>query len=481
MERPSPSRDGALSFGPLSFLAPAGFTFAFGILLVAGAGSEATREALTWRGLLTPWAWLLILGGGLGCTLILRAMRRDAWWSGGPRSWPLSMRVLALAVVCVAIYLPTMELRELNRVATGVTDFRIIFGAAQVIAQGLNPYTDGPAGYFYPPTLAALWAPLTVIPAAWASVAWFGFKLWLLSWAVRWVVELLPLRRFRPESVPWIILGTIACTGRFWMADLRYGNTNILVMALVVCSLHAEVFGARRRAGICLALAASVKVVPLVLVVWFVARGSWKALAWMCGALVVLWGVVPALAPVGLVELTTSYWQHGVAGKLAEDASQPDNQSLLGALSRTPLSGDLVRMLWIAGCSLLVTVVGVLSWWTRYEGRECAAVVAAMCPALVLTVSPGSWVVHYGMVMLPLAMVMAHAYGSSSRRGLIWVFWAANLAFTVSGWSRPTVRMSIEQSWFLIALLVLFGCLAWLAFELRGTTRIPSSQDFRSN
>ena len=67
-------------------------------------------------------------------------------------------------------------------------------------------------------------------------------------------------------------------------------------------------------------------------------------------------------------------------------------------------------------------------------------------------VSPGSGVVHYTAVLLPMAVLWEAALARRWTGPLPWiVFAAANLAFTASGWARWTVHASITQSWFVVA------------------------------
>jgi hypothetical protein len=89
-------------------------------------------------------------------------------------------------------------------------------------------------------------------------------------------------------------------------------------------------------------------------------------------------------------------------------------------------------------------------------------------------VSPGSWVVHYTAVLLPMSMLWMLALSGRwpARWPARWawvLFGITNIAFTVSGWARTTVHASITQSWFVVAaVLLMTGLGAWALTWHRG-------------
>jgi hypothetical protein len=67
-----------------------------------------------------------------------------------------------------------------------------------------------------------------------------------------------------------------------------------------------------------------------------------------------------------------------------------------------------------------------------------------------------------------MSYLLAAGVMCASRSRAYWiVFIAANLAFTISGWWRSTVRLSIEQSWFVAANCLLFITLVFLVLVTR--------------
>jgi hypothetical protein len=76
--------------------------------------------------------------------------------------------------------------------------------------------------------------------------------------------------------------------------------------------------------------------------------------------------------------------------------------------------------------------------------------------------------VHYVGVMLPMGALLRLTLGGAPPRALyLYVFVAANLAMSISGWWRWSVRMSIEQSWYLVALLAILAAVAYAFSKFR--------------
>jgi hypothetical protein len=350
--------------------APLAYFTLFGFTLAAGGGSPEARVLLGRDEAVTATGFVMGLPAAMGLVWIsVRGWRSLSWIPDRPADWSWGLRMLLAATLALVVYASSTQIEELHRIATTTTDFGTLYRAATAISQGRDPYTSGPGEYFYPPVLATLGAVFTWIPVGWASTVWFAVKLGVLSWSIQMIVHLLPLQRFSEASRPWIVLGTIAGGARFWLADLQFGNTNIVVMSLGVLALFSALKKSHVVAGLALGLAGGIKVVPLVAATWFAARGDWRTILWACVTVAALVGATAA-TPMGMVELWEAYWTHGVVAKLGADLSGGDNQSLLGSLSRLSLGRDLTLALWYASSGLVLGMVGLSSYLTRGSDRQ---------------------------------------------------------------------------------------------------------------
>ena len=81
------------------------------------------------------------------------------------------------------------------------------------------------------------------------------------------------------KLAPYGVFGLIFVASRFWIADMQYGNTNVVILALCVGTVAADLRDRAWLAGLLLALAVTIKLTPVVLLGWFLARRRWRATA----------------------------------------------------------------------------------------------------------------------------------------------------------------------------------------------------------
>ncbi len=375
-------------------------------------------------------------------------------------------RSLAIIVLLLGLFLCLNQFSELNNVVSRRTDFGTILDGSAALFAGADPYAATDNQYFYPPLLAFLFGPLLLAPPAGASTLFFSIKLIMIIWTLLACHRLVGGNHFRAGRHALFVLGMIFVAARFWVADLQYGNTNVVILFLVIASIYFDGKDRPLPAGLTLALAVAIKIVPVVLCLHFLVRGRWRTLAAFVAGLVGFNLLPWVFLQSHWKEAWTAYLDAGVTGKLSERLAQPDNQSLWGTINRifpaVPLSA--LRLIWGATSAICAVFVGFVSWRSRNHGELAQVAGASLYPLLGLLVSPGSWVVHYTMVLLPMVVLWKIALSRLAPGRWVWpLFFCTNFAFTISGWSRPTVKASITQSWFVIAsLLLMVGIGVWV-------------------
>jgi hypothetical protein len=162
-----------------------------------------------------------------------------------------------------------------------LADVRAYYDAGARLNAGQPLYdqpvgTDEAAFYRYPPLLAIAFRPLALLPYEAAALIWeavligsFVWTIWRLGWR-------------RPEV--WIALGILAMP-TVW--SLVVGQAQVLVTAFLVLGTPAGV-----------ALAANLKLFPILVAVYWLGRRDWRALgrlaAWMVGLIVLQLVLEPA-------------------------------------------------------------------------------------------------------------------------------------------------------------------------------------------
>jgi hypothetical protein len=206
--------------------------------------------------------------------------------------------------------------------------------AALRIRSGANVYSPDPtAGYSYAPWFAWLWVPLTYLPPRVVFGAWLGLCVaaWYLS-----------LRWSHPS------LGAVLLIAPLTFYAAWVGNVQPLMIAALVAGIP------RRWGPLAVGAAASLKVVPILLVLhWAGNREWWKVVfALVCAA---------ALGAPALLYGLDQY-PRGLPGQLSLRAVSPE--------------------VWIA-VALVATLIALRSARTRYSRLASAVAVIAARPALI--------------------------------------------------------------------------------------------------
>ncbi len=201
--------------------------------------------------------------------------------------------VIVLSLVIIALASSRMIRRPFMH-----GDFGVYLHAARLLLGGRNIYTtpvapveQGGLFYIYPPLLAFLFIPLTYLPENISIVLWTALNVALVAWMVPAVCELCCGSRFSelPAKTRWSIGAfSVLLTGRFILQHLDRGQTNLLVLALVVLGIGLIQRQDSRPmlGGALVGLTIALKVLPGPFLIWFLFRRQFKALAGAAAGLV---------------------------------------------------------------------------------------------------------------------------------------------------------------------------------------------------
>ncbi len=416
-----------------------------------------------------PWWWdrpgflhFILLAVSLVALILLgsRFLRKAPALSTGYE------KAVAVLVIILGIFLCVNQYGELENVVSRTTDFGTIYRASKALAAGDNPYQATSNQYFYPPLPAFLFIPLTLLPLSAASTLFFSIKFIMIAWTLKVCYRLVSGYDFTGGRRALFIFGLIFVAARFWVSDLQFGNTNVVILYLIVASILLDRKDRSMAAGMALALAAAIKIVPAVLCLHFIITGRWRTVIYF-SVFLVAFNLFPWLFLAGHWSLTwEAYLDAGVAGKLGERLAKTDNQSFWGTINRSfsdvPL--EILRWLWVSTSLLLAAFVAFISSRSRSGGKLTRIAAVSLYPLLGLMVSPGSWVVHYTAVLPAMAVLWKICLVNSKSTRWLWIIFAfTNLVYSVSGIHRALVNISIDQSWFVIATVTLIAALgAWV-------------------
>ena len=229
-----------------------------------------------------------------------------------PRGVPEAAR-LAVTVLLVAMLAIGVATAAAN---WHLTDLKAYLAAADLLASGGNPFEVQlwerglPYHYHYSPWFAALLVPALALPAGVVSVGWS-----LLLGAAA-AVSLVPLAQQRGwGSAPLVLLMAF-----LYLNLVAEGNVQALLLAGLVWTLE------RRPGPVMIGVAASLKLVPILLVLVYVGRGEWRRalLAAAVTALLLAPSLLFEIAPTaletggtGLFSMAPWLWGIGAVGAVA--------------------------------------------------------------------------------------------------------------------------------------------------------------------
>jgi alpha-1,2-mannosyltransferase len=285
----------------------------------------------------------------------------------------------------------------------GQFDFRVYHGAVSSWLRGGELYAyEQPGqvrayGFTYPPFAALVMAPIT-------AVQWPVGAAALAAASVAGTLALLWLR-FR-QMVPMLAGITLLAAAEPWRDTLSLGQLNIVLLVLVAFDLLV-LLGRHPAAGVCIGLAASIKLTPALFVGYLLVTSRYRAAlvaaGTMAGTTALAWLVAPDASYTYWTDLL---WRTERVGDLAFVS----NQSLAGVVARL---GSPHPGLWPV---LVVAVLAGWAWRARQAGKAgdewagFALTGVAMC-----LVSPVSWI-HHLVWQVPALLVLVDAHVTRRQR-----------------------------------------------------------------
>ena len=340
-------------------------------------------------------------------------------------AWPRVVRFASIvfcgllpAVTLVALFATTVQDDAI------AFDFRPFYSAAEAVLDGASPYptADDPltaqsGAYVYPPLIAILTVPFTVVPVEAAGLLMMA----LLAAAALAIPFVLGVRDWRCYGVMFL-----------WPPVLSAIQTGNVTLLLGLCA--ALVWRFRERmlpssASLGVTLAAKFFLWPLI--VWLAATrrlaAAGLAFALGVGLLLVSWA---AIGFAGLVDYPDLM-------RRLDESIGLDSYTLHIVALDLGAPEALARVIWFACGAVLLA--GVIMLGRR--GDERAAFMVAIAAALALT--PIVWLHYFALLLVVVAL-------AQPRLGYVWF---VPLAFVVTpGSGQPT---PFETGWTLaVAVLV---------------------------
>ena len=241
------------------------------------------------------------------------------------------------------------------------------------------------------------------------------------------------------------VLVPFAMTLRLFQEHVQHTQINVQVLFLSLLAFHLFLRGRWVWGAWWLALAVSIKALPILLVLYLVYKRQWRAVAWTAAFLVVLNAALPA-AVFGPGHALADFhrWRAISARGLLDPTPTAFNQSLLAALKRllTTLgsardpahyaiaawsTASVVRL--FEGLALIAA--GALAWaWRRNPpGLRHPSTMAELAVGLgaMIIVDPLAWKAHY-VTLIAAYFLVFRELRQRPRGDRRWVWWWLSFA-----------------------------------------------------
>ena len=180
---------------------------------------------------------------------------------------------------------------------TGSGDFEHFYLAGEALRQGTDLYASGANGYIYPPLVAFLFMPLTLLTVHDAAFAMLAVNL-AMGLACAWFAAAEVLRRFRLAHAPADVI-VVAAVATLLVAtrlrsEFQMWQTDVAMMLLLVLALR-WLDRRPQLAGIALGMAVCIKYMPILYLPYLLIRRRFVAASWMVAGMAAF-ACLPALA-----------------------------------------------------------------------------------------------------------------------------------------------------------------------------------------
>lgn len=365
-----------------------------------------------------------------------------------------------------------------NVFQTGCGDFEHFYAAARAMRDGEDIYRAGAHGYIYPPLIAFLFMPLTLLTVQSAAKLMLLLNMALALWctweACREASRRLAQALSGRELLVVMALATLLAAPRL-RSELQMWQTNLLMMGGILLALK-QLDSRPWLAGLALGFAINIKYLPLVFIPYLLLRRRWAAAAWSLAGfaafallpavytgldtdarawatamsgLARLFGYVAPVAEAANIDPITAGYSLSVTSTIARIASAdvPLWQVWLGTSAVALLVGSMIAVLY------RTRQLPLLDWpaadhQTAPPLRSLIQLDWAVLVIVALAFSPQTNPRHASLLLLvfaPLSVMICHPREGIDRRAAI-----AGAAVLFAAFVNPLSVLPLErlaQAW----------------------------------
>jgi alpha-1,2-mannosyltransferase len=272
--------------------------------------------------------------------------------------------------------------------------------------------TQGQLGFTYPPFGALVLVPFAVLPKTAAIVLYAVLTLAAVGITTLWLVA--PVARRHAWSLPLVLVFglTVISTLEPMRETYSFGQINMLLVVLVLVDLLVLVPKNTKWAGVCIGIAAAIKLTPAIFIVYLLMSRRRRAGITAVGSAAAATLLAAAIAP----RASWAFWTDALwRGEGLGNAAYTFNQSIYGMLARFSAPAKPSGVLWAV---LVLITLGFGLWRARraaLAGDEVTGLtIAGLTGCLV---SPITWAHHLYWFVPALIVLVDVSRTGGSRTG----------------------------------------------------------------
>jgi hypothetical protein len=297
------------------------------------------------------------------------------------RRWNSSLILLGLIVLAIAVYYLRIRHEMIDFVTWRQAAVRGLH------AEPLYRLEDGHYQFKYFPMFALIMAPFAMLDQDTGEMLWFAISVAFLVALLRWSVAALPDRRVSQQALLWF---TVVFMAKFYAHELKLGQANLLLGALLMAALLTVRIDRPIAAGSLVGVAVFVKPYALIMVPWLLVTGRWRSAA-MAAGIVGIGLLLPAVVYgwSGNLDLLRG-WLYTVSDSTAPNLLVNDNVSIAAMWAKWLGPGAPASSLaWLTVIGMSILVIAT------FERRRAVAAPEylewALLMLLVPLISPQGW------------------------------------------------------------------------------------------
>lgn len=148
-------------------------------------------------------------------------------------------------------------------------DFPVYYDTARAVINSENIYLVHSQMYIYPPILAIILVPFSLLPLEISTWLWYWVNIGALFGVFYFGFRILSVEPKKIAKREWILFLTLLFSLRFILHNLDLGQINLVILFLTMWSFFLFETGKPFWAGIVLSLGISIKLTPILLFLYF--------------------------------------------------------------------------------------------------------------------------------------------------------------------------------------------------------------------